>query len=298
MSTPSARMAEAPAVRAVRTPAWTWLGAAAGLALLVAVYRHTAHDLWATWTTNDNYSHGPLVPLLSLVLAARRRDRLLSRPLEPDARGLVVVALACALQVLGIRADVFALQGWSMVVMLFGLSLTMLGAWHTRVLAFPIGYLAFMLTFPPLLMNQVSYALKEITVRLSTHVAEALGVTLQRSGMSIYLSSGELRIENPCSGLRSLLALLATGAVFAYLQPGGWLRRGLLLLAAVPIAMAGNAARITLLIVIGHYVGVKQATGAFHDWSGYLIYAVALAGLFAIRALLSSGTRARARGAS
>ena len=75
------------------------------------------------------------------------------------------------------------------------------------------------------------------------------------------LAGGELRIENPCSGLRSLLALLATGALFASLQPAGWWRRVLLVLLAVPIAMAGNALRITLLVLVAHYVGVKQARG-------------------------------------
>ena len=270
-----------------------WSGAVL-VALLAAIYRHVMPELWSTWTTNDNYSHGPLVPLVALALAWRRRHRLAARPLAPDSRGLWLVALGCAMLMLGIRADVFALQGWSLVALLFGLSLTFLGPWHTRLLAFPIGYLAFMLTFPPILMNQVSYALKEITVRLSTRLAAVAGVTLQRSGMTLYLQGGELRMENPCSGLRSLLALLATGAVFAYLQPGGWLRRSLLVLAAVPIAMAGNAVRITLLIVVGNYVGVKQATGAFHDWSGYLIYAVALAGLLLVRRLLMP---AAARGA-
>ena len=265
------------------------------LALLAAVYFRVAAELWTVWTTNDNYSHGPLVPLVALALAWRRRRDLAAAPLAPDARGLVLVAAACAMLVLGMRSDVFALQEYSLVVMLFGLALVTVGARATRVLAFPIGSLAFMLTFPPILMNTLSYALKEITVRLSTRAAEALGVTLQRSGMTLYLQSGELRVENPCSGLRSLLALLATGAVFAHLQAGGWWRRLALLVAAVPIAMLANAVRITLVILVGHYVGVKQATGAFHDWTGILLYAIALAGLLLVRAALTPRARPGAR---
>jgi exosortase len=264
-------------------------------ALLAATYFRTTSELWTIWTTNDNYSHGPLIPLTAAVLAWMRRRELVAAGVHPDARGLALVALGCAMQVVGIRADLFALEGWSLIAVLFGLSFTFLGRPATRVLAFPIGYLMFMLTFPPILMNQISYALKEITVRLSTHAAEALGVSLQRSGMVLYLKSGELRMENPCSGLRSLLALLATGAVFAWLQPGGWWRKGVILFSAVPIAMIGNAVRITLLIVVGHYVGVKEATGGFHEWSGYLIYAVALVGLMGVRALL---TPKRPEGAS
>jgi exosortase len=112
--------------------------------------------------------------------------------------------------------------------------------------------------------------------------------------MTLWLASGSLEIENPCSGLRALLALVATGAVCAHLQPGGW-RRGLVLVAAaVPIAMLGNAVRITLLILAAHYADLRVATGALHDLSGYAIYAVALAGLFALRVLLTP----RAAGAS
>ncbi|MBI5709091.1 MAG: exosortase/archaeosortase family protein [Candidatus Eisenbacteria bacterium] len=260
--------------------------AAIVLVLLAAVYHRTAAELWRTWTTNDNYSHGPLIPVVALALVWSRRARLAAAPPGRDARGLLLVALACVLQIAGVRGDVFALQGWSLVVMLCGLSLALLGSPVTRLLAFPILYLAFMLTFPPFVMNQLSYALKEVTVRLSTRAAELLGVAIQRSGMTLYLARGVLEIENPCSGLRSLLAMLAAGTLFAYLQPGGWVRRGTLVLLAVPIAMAANALRITLLILVAHYASVKRAVGTFHDVTGYLTFALALAALLAARAAL------------
>ena len=270
-----------------RAGARTALGIAAGLALLGAMYFRVAAELWTVWTTNDNYSHGPLVPLVAAALAWRRRRELRAAPITPDARGLALVAAACAMLVAGMRSDLFALQGASLIVMLVGLTLTFLGVPALKLLAFPIGSLAFMLTFPPFVMNTLSYALKEITVRISTRAAEALGVTLQRNGMTLYLQGGELRMENPCSGLRSLLALIATGAVFAHLQSGGWTRRLLILAAAVPIAMLGNAVRITLLILVGHCVSVQAAAGAFHDWTGIVIYAIALAGLLFVRSLLT-----------
>ncbi|TMQ72665.1 MAG: exosortase/archaeosortase family protein [Candidatus Eisenbacteria bacterium] len=266
------------------------LGGAVVAALLAAVYFRTAATLWHTWTHNDDYSHGPLVPLVSLAALWLGRHRLAALPLGPDARGLALLALACLLQVLGIRADVFALQGWSLLVMLTGLSLTFQGTARTRALAFPIGYLAFMLTFPPFVMNTLSYGLKEITMRLSTAASEALGAQFQRSGMTLYLAGGDLRMENPCSGLRSLLAMLATAAAFAWFQPGAGWRRLLLFLSGIPIAVAGNALRITALILVAHYAGVKQATGRFHDWSGYFVYAAALGALFAARALLTPRT--------
>jgi exosortase len=257
------------------------------LALLLAlIYRRTATGLWITWTTNDNYSHGPLVPLVSLALVATRWRRLRGLPLAGDGRGLVLVVLACALQVLGVRADVFTLQGWSLIVMLYGLALVFLGWPLTRLLAIPIGYLVFMLTFPPFLMNHLSFALKEVTVQAAARAAGLLGVPLQRSGMTLWLSGGALEIENPCSGLRSLLAMVATGALFAWLLPGRWWRRLLVLLMAVPMAMVGNAVRITALVVVANYVGIRQALGRFHDLAGYVTYGISLAGLLLVWGLL------------
>jgi len=279
-----------------------WTGRAAVYAggalvalLLGLVYHRTAAGLWTMWTTNDNYSHGPLVPLVSLALVASRRGRLRALPRAGDWRGLALVALACALQVLGVRADVFTLQGWSLVLALYGLALALLGGPLTRALAFPIGYLVFMLTFPPFVMNRLSFALREVAVQVAARASEGLGVTLQRSGMTLWLAGGALEIENPCSGLRSLLAMLATGVLFASLLPAGGWRRALLVLLAVPMAIVGNALRLTLLVLMAHYVGIKQALGTFHDVSGYLTYGLSLAGLLVAWALLQSRGPAPAR---
>lgn len=276
----------------VRTRSGTLAAAALLVLLLGLIYHRAILQLIGVWQTNDSYSHGPLVPLVSLALAWRNRARLRAAPVRPDTRGLIAIGLACVMLVAGMRADVFTLEGWSLVVMVFGLSLTFLGPARTRVLAFPIAYLGFMLTFPPVLVNQLSFALKEITVAISTRLAEACGVLLRRDGMSLFLAGGELRVENPCSGLRSLIALLATGAVFAYLQTGGVWRRALLFLSAIPVAMVANVVRITLLLLVAHYVGVKQATGRFHDISGFVLYAVALAGLLIVRRVLRPRPRA------
>jgi len=279
-----------------RARAGAWLQAAVVVALLALVYVHTAAALWSTWTTNDNYSHGPLVPLASLALVWLRWDRLAALPVRPRARGLWLVALGCAMHVLGVRADLFALQGWSILAVLSGLALTFFGVAVTRMLAFPILYLGFMLTFPPVIMNTLNFALKELAVNASVHAAQATGVTLRRVGMQLFFASGELRVENPCSGLRSLLALLATGTLFAYFQPGGAWRRAAVLLAAIPIALVGNIARLWLLLLAADRRGVTWATGRFHDVTGYVLFAVALGLLLALRALLTP--RAARRGAA
>jgi len=264
----------------------TVAGVLALIALLALIYHRTFRALWMTWSTNDTYSHGPLVPLVAIALVWWRRHELMALRPAPRPAGLLVVAAGCALQIAGIRGDVLTLQGWSLIVVLFGAVLTLLGWPWARILAFPIGYLVFMLTWPPLFVNQMSFALKEVAVALSTRIAEGLGVVLQRDGMTLTLATGDLRIEHPCSGLRSLLALLATGALFAHLLPAPWWKRLVLFLSAVPIAILANTLRLTLLILVGHYASVAQAGGFVHDLSGYLLYAFALVSLLLVRSWL------------
>lgn len=275
---------------AVRGRAAGWAAGAALAGLLAAIYHRAAGTLWDTWTTNDTYSHGPLVPLVSLAMVWLARGRLRALPRRPDARGVLLVAAGCALHVVGVRADVFALQGWSLLPMLFGLALAFLGPAWARALAFPIAFLGFMLTFPPLVVNQLSFALKEVAVTLSAAAAEALGAVIRRQGMTLYLAGGELRIEHPCSGLRSLLALVATGTLLARITPGGAARRVALAALSVPAALLANAVRLAAVILVAHYGSVETAAGTFHDVSGYLVYALALGLLLlARRALMPWG---------
>ncbi len=292
MSTVPAAGSGTPSTRGA-TLAWAQ---ASLLAVLVGVvYARTLSSLWTTWMTNENYSHGPLVPLTSLALVWLRWDKLRALPVRPDSRGLWLLALGCAMQLVGVRSDTFALQGWSLVAVLFGLSLTFLGPACTRMLAFPIGYLGFMLTFPPVVMNSLSNALKELALNVSEAGARMTGARFDREGMQLFFPTGELRVEAPCSGLRSLVALLATGTLFAYFQKGGLWRRGVVMLAAIPIALAGNIARLLLLLVAADRRGVEWATGRFHDVTGYVLYAVALGLLLALRAILTPRESPEAR---
>jgi hypothetical protein len=120
--TPPSALTTVPSTRWTSPPA---IAAALAVTTLFALVHHgTFAQLWRIWETNDNYSHGPLVPIASAVLIWMRRDRLRTIAVKPYMAGIGVVALGCALQILGLRADVFALQGWSIVVLVFGFALT------------------------------------------------------------------------------------------------------------------------------------------------------------------------------
>jgi exosortase len=272
-------------------PAWrltpgTWIRMAVLLALGIVIYRQTLVTLWDVWMNNPSYSHGVLVPLVSGFLIWLRRRELRETVAHPSWLGIPVIGLALVVQLAGLRGDVLILQGNSLVLLLAGLVLHFGGWGWARIMAFPVGYLVFMVPFLPIFESQVSFRLKQLAASGAVSVSSFLGVLIQRDGMSLYLPTGSMRIENACSGMQSLISLLSLGALFAYMAHGGPIRRGLLFLSAIPIAVLVNVIRITGLCVVGTAVSVEAATGLFHDVSGFVLFGLGFVLLVGMRRVL------------
>ena len=272
-----------------RSP-WGIAVVVAAAALIVLVYLKTFLILWRTWNTSPNYSHGFLIPPVVAFLLWRERHRFMEARGRGSMFGLVLVGLALLGHVVSIRAGVFMTQGYSLVLMLFGLSLFLCGGRATRTVWFPLGYLVFMLPMPPYLMNVIAFRLKIFAARAGSGIAIRLGIPLARSGMTIHIPAGSLRIADPCSGLRSLIALVALGALFAFLTEGKIWKRLVLFASAVPLAVFANVVRISVLCVVANIWGIDAALGFFHDFSGLLLFMIAFVGLVAVRKLLRCET--------
>ena len=259
-------------------------------ALVVLVYHETLVVLWRTWATNPNYSHGYLIPPVVAFLLWRDRRRYLTARGRGSLFGLVLIGLALLGHIVSIRAGVFMTQGYSLVLLLFGLSLFFHGGRATRTVWFPLGYLVLMLPMPPYLMNVIAFRLKVFAAKAGSGIAVRLGIPLVRSGMTIHIPAGSLRIADPCSGLRSMIALVALGALFAYLTRGKVWKRLVLFTSAVPLAVLANVIRISVLCVVANVWGIDAALGFFHDFSGLLLFMIAFVGLVTVRKLLKCET--------
>ncbi len=259
-------------------------------AFVVLVYQETLVALWRTWETNPNYSHGYLIPPVVAFLLWRDRRRYSAARERGSLFGLVLIGLALLGHIVSIRAGVFMTQGYSLVLLLFGLSLFFHGRRATRTVWFPLGYLILMLPMPPYLMNVIAFRLKVFAARAGSGIAVKFGIPLARSGMTIHIPAGSLRIADPCSGLRSLIALVALGALFAYLSRGKTWKRLVLFASAVPLAVFANVVRIAVLCVVANIWGIDAALGFFHDFSGLLLFMIAFAGLVTVRKLLRCET--------
>jgi len=279
----------------VPTPAWGRVfPLALGLSVILALlYWPILRDLVAQWWDDANYNHGFLIPVFSAFLVWRERGRLAAIPLAPTSFGLAVLLGGIALLLLGdIGAENFLMRS-SLIVILAGLVLFMAGRGILRAVLFPLGYLLFMIPLPGILFYAITFPLQRIAAEQAAWALDLLGVPVLLDGNIIHLSQISLGVTEACSGIRSLISLLAGAAAWAYLMlPAGWLSV-LFVATAIPITIVANSARVVATGLIGQWFGVEYASGFFHEFAGWVVYIFAFACLILVYGLIQL-----ARGAS
>ncbi len=256
----------------------------AALTLLVVAAAPALGDLAARWADAEgHYGHGPLVVAASAWLAWRARGRLAATAGGSHALGPAVLLLAAATIVVGRLEDVAALVNGALVVGLFGLALTFLGAGAARVLAFPIGFLLFAVPAPPAVIDAFTFHLKVVATWLTVAVLDAARLPVVVEGSALHFPGATVTVADACSGLKTATSLTAMAALFAHLQPSR-LRAALIAGLALPIAVLANAARVLFLSGLVAWWGPEVLEGPLHDGSGLVVYAVAMAALLALHA--------------
>jgi exosortase len=256
------------------------LVAAAGFALL---YSHVLVKLVHDWATDDNYSHGFLIVPIALYFAWERRHALAALPVRPSWLGLLVVAGAIAVLAVGTLGAELFLTRISIIGVLVG-TVLFVGGWrHLRALALPLAFLLLMIPLPAIIFNQIAFPLQLLASRVGEASISALNIPVLREGNVIVLANTTLEVAEACSGIRSLISLLTLGIVFGYfVDPRPWMRT-LIALATIPIAVFANGVRVAGTGIAAHYYGPAAAEGFLHEFSGWLIFIVSFALLFAVQ---------------
>jgi exosortase len=200
--------------------------------------------------------------------------------------------------IVGVLGAELSLSRSSFVFLVGGLIIYFLGWRRFRAILFPWAFLFFMIPIPVIIFNQVAFPLQFLAARLATSLLELFGVPVLREGNIIQLPTTSLEVAQACSGIRSLMSLGALAVIYGYFLETRWLLRVLLVLAAIPIAVAANGLRVMGTGLLGYYWDPDKAEGFFHTFSGWIIFIVSLVMLFAFHAGLrwiASGS-ARTRG--
>jgi exosortase len=256
------------------------------LCLAILLYAGVLKGLVTQWWNDPDYSHGFFVPVFSLYVLWHQRERWMSREINPSNFGFLVMLGAVGLLLLGSLGAELFISRFSLLVLIGGVILFLAGWKVLRAVSFPLGYLMWMVPIPVIIYNQVTFPLQLIASRLATAWLELVHVPVLRDGNVLVMANYSLEVIEACSGIRSLITLIALAVAYAYLvSPHRWVRYILAVL-MVPVAIVTNALRIAGAGVLAHCFGPTAAEGFLHEFSGWVVFLFALGLMFASYGIL------------
>jgi exosortase len=262
-----------------------WIGALG--AAVLAVYAPVLRGLVGDWIHDPNYSHGFLIPAVSGFLIWQRRRDLAAIPASPNLLGLAGAVLALALLVLGAAgAEVFT-QRVSLVLLMGSLVLFLFGRGWLGRLAFPLAFLLFAIPMPYVLYYSLTGPMQGFAAKAAVIGLKGVGVPVVAQGNIIHLPDTSLEVAEACSGIRSLYAFLALGALLAQSLPVPVWGRVIVFLVTIPVSVAANAFRVWGSGLGAYLVGPQVTQGFVHEFFGFVVFAAALS----IYLLLRKGAR-------
>lgn len=258
-----------------------WIGLLAFLPIPTAAMGKAAPLLaWlrAVWGSSEEMGHGPFLPLISLYVIGMRRRAIGEAAGAPDARGVAVMLVGAFLFWIGLKTEDVRIFLAAMVLWSWGIPFAALGAGVARQLVFPAAYLLLAIPIDNLVIF-FTMRLRLFAAAVAVAMANGLGIATTRIGTGLHSAAGagfNLDVADPCSGLRSIFAMTALAAAYAFFTQRGLWRQWMLFACAVPVAVIGNIVRIVAIVIVAAWLGEETATGFYHDYSGYLVFLVAL----------------------
>lgn len=228
------------------------------------------------WASDDNYSHGFLVPIISLYLAYMRKNELLDAVIRPCNYGILLVAFGLLMLILGWVATEYLTMRSSLVVVIAGLILYLLGWEIFKILLAPLCYLFLMVPIPAVLYDAAAFPLKLFVTKVSVLSMKALGIVVWQEGNILMFPNITLEVADACSGLRSIMSLLALGAAYAFVLHTKTRDRVILIVSTLPIAVLTNTLRVVATGVLAQFYGSAAAEGFFHEFAGLFVFAAAV----------------------
>jgi exosortase len=292
----------------VRQNLWKPIAIAAALLFL---FYSVLTKLGQDWWTDENYSHGLLIPAIIAYILWTERERLGRVTPRPSLLwGGLIVAFSMLFLWVGTAGAELYVQRMSLLFMLAGIAVYFWGWRLLRLLMVPLGLLFLAIPIPAIIFNKIAFPLQLFASRCAVWAMRLFDIPVLRQGNVIELmprgarETKKLEVVEACSGIRSLMTLVTLAVVFAYFthprkgdggDGGGLLQRVksygfwrsfILVASAVPIAILTNALRVSGTGVLAHYYGTEVADGFFHTFSGWVVYIVAFLLLFAVGWLL------------
>ena len=265
------------------------VGAVSFLALGFVFWDTLVETALICWN-DDDYSHGLLLPLISLYLLWENKEEI-SKAKSPslwqvNIFGIVLLILGQVGFGVGLVSDLLFIRWVSFFISLVGVLLLVFGSSLTWLLA-PALLLNFMAKpLPDSLVPALFWPLQNFAAKVSAWVLEITNVPVYLKGNVIEIPGMSLMVEEACSGLRSLMALLTVALIVLFSMPLKFAYKVLIVFLAIAIAVALNIVRVAATGLLAHFYDPKAATGFFHSFSGLIVFVVGLAALYYVGSLL------------
>lgn len=286
---------------------WRVFAISSAVALAYAtVLSKLGHDWW----TDENYSHGLLVPfVIGYILWSQHHRFARERQRPAMVVGLAVVSFGLLALWAGTAGAELYLQRTSLMFLFAGTVIYFWGFKLLRLMIVPLFLLWLAIPIPSIIFNKVAFPLQLFASRCAVSAMQLFDIPVLRQGNVIELmplgarETKKLEVVEACSGIRSLMTLVTLAVVYAYfthprdndprngnkergilshLKTFRFWRSALILFSAVPIAIFTNALRVSGTGILARYYGTKVADGFFHTFSGWVIYIVAFLMLFGV----------------
>jgi len=253
---------------------------------IAGIYAGIFQKLYLDWMNDPNYSHGLLVPLISGYFVWQQRQKLEELEVKPANSGILLILFALLVLIVGVAAQEYFSKRSSFVFLLAGIVLFQFGWQWLRSLALPIWFLFFMIPLPYIIYDAMAFPLKLFVAKFSVISLKLMGVVVWREGNIIMFPQTVLEVADACSGLRSLMSLLALGVALAVFSQEKMSRRVLLVLLTIPIAILTNMIRVIGTGFLAQYYGAAAAEGFFHEFAGMGVFVLAMVLLFVCSGVL------------
>lgn len=255
-------------------------------AALLSLYFPIIRGLAADWSSNDNYSHGFFIPLISAYMVYTMKGELQKLPARPNNWGILLLFAGLGQLYVASVGSEFFLQRTSLILVLLGAILYFWGTPVTRKVIVPVLYLLFMVPLPAIIWNKIAFPMQLFSSTITEHVVRLIGIPIFREGNVLNLAQTTLEVVDACSGLRSLTTMFALAAAFAWFSDYANWKKCLLFFSAAPVAIFANMIRLTATAGLASVYGEKVAQGFLHEFSGLFTFVFGLLLLIVINKIL------------
>jgi exosortase len=254
--------------------------------LFIGLYYQIIFDMVMDWYTDSDYSHGFLVPFISAYIIWTNREKISTLRMKPDNLGFLVLFIGLVIFLVGITGAEYFTMRFSMIPIILGIVYSLYGREMVTSVLLPVGFLVCMIPIPAIVFNMVAFPLKLLATNIATNIIQFIDIPVAKDGNVIHLTGMSLEVADACSGIRSLMSMIALGVAYAYIFERSMVKRTILVICIVPITIITNVARVTGTGILSHYIGPAAASGFFHEFAGIVVFLVAFAMFISVATLL------------